>query len=214
MVRTVGPAGPFHAHRPDDDPPPSIWVHAVDQPALVLGSGQSMDVVDAAAATAEGVEVVRRRSGGGAVLLQPEAVLWVDVVLPRGHPLWDDDVAVASHWLGAAWARALAGVGVAGEVHRGPLVRGPWSDRVCFAGLGPGEVTVEGRKVVGISQRRTRSWARFQCAALTIWDPVAIVRLLALDDETRAAAATALSEVAVGTGVAPVELEVALLATI
>ena len=49
---------------------------------------------------------------------------------------------------------------------------------VCFAGLGPGEVTVDGRKVVGISQRRTRAWARFQCAALGRWDPAALAELL------------------------------------
>ena len=38
----------------------------------------------------------------------------------------------------------------------------------------PGE-----RKVVGISQRRTRRWARFQCAAYVRWDPAALVALLA-----------------------------------
>jgi hypothetical protein len=33
--------------------------------------------------------------------------------------------------------------------------------------------------VVGISQRRTRGWARFQCAAYLRWDPGALVALLA-----------------------------------
>ena len=37
-----------------------------------------------------------------------------------------------------------------------------WSRLVCFDGLGAGEVTVGGRKAVGISQRRTRGWARLQ----------------------------------------------------
>ncbi len=35
-----------------------------------------------------------------------------------------------------------------------------------------------GRKLVGISQRRTRSWARFQCAVYRRWDPAALVELL------------------------------------
>ena len=39
-----------------------------------------------------GVAVVRRRSGGGAVLLDPGGVVWVDVVVPRHDPRWDDDV--------------------------------------------------------------------------------------------------------------------------
>jgi hypothetical protein len=40
-------------------------------------------------------------------------------------------------------------------------------------------VTVDGRKVVGVSQRRTRTVARFQCAAYRRWDPAALTALLA-----------------------------------
>ena len=67
-----------------------------------------------------GIEVVRRRSGGGAVLLVPGEVLWVDVVVPRDDALWDDDVGRATHWLGELWVRALTRCGVAGAtVHTG-----------------------------------------------------------------------------------------------
>ena len=87
------------------------------------------------------MELVRRRSGGGAVLLVPGEVVWVDVIVPAGDPLWDDDVGRATHWLGATWARALAACGLPdATVHRGPMVRTPWSSLVCFSGLGPGEV--------------------------------------------------------------------------
>jgi hypothetical protein len=34
---------------------------------------------------------------------------------------------------------------------------------VCFASVGPGEVVRGGSKVVGVSQRRTKDAARFQC---------------------------------------------------
>jgi hypothetical protein len=51
---------------------------------------------------------------------------------------------------------------------------------VCFAGLGPGEVTRNGAKVVGISQRRTRHAARFQCAVLHRWDVEGIAALVGL----------------------------------
>ena len=65
-------------------------------------------------------------------------------------------------------------------MHRGPPVRTPWSDRVCFAGLGSGEVTVGGRKVVGLSQRRTKAASLFQCACLLTWDPGPLSRILGL----------------------------------
>jgi lipoate-protein ligase A len=54
---------------------------------------------------------------------------------------------------------------------------------VCFAGLGPGEVTIAGVKVVGMSQRRTRAGALFQCAALLAWDPARLVEVLGLPAE-------------------------------
>ena len=151
----------------------AIWIVEFEQPALVLGSSQAM--VDVS-----GIEVVRRRSGGGAVYLEPGGTVWVDVVVPRGDELWDDDIGRATYWLGDAWAAAIGGPAL---VHRGAMVRSQWSDLVCFAGLGPGEVTVGGRKVVGISQRRTREAARFQCVAYEGWDPRPLSDLLQLDAE-------------------------------
>jgi lipoate-protein ligase A len=37
-----------------------------------------------------------------------------------------------------------------------------WCELVCFAGLGPGEVSLAGTKLVGLSQRRTRNGIRIQ----------------------------------------------------
>ncbi len=177
----TGTAGELHALELPSPARREVWFLQPARPALVLGSAQAASVVGAGtAASSTGVEVVRRRSGGGAVLLVPGAVLWVDVILPAGDPLWLDDVGRASYWLGEVWVAALASLGVGGAVvHRGALVRNDWSGLVCFAGLGPGEVTVAGRKVVGISQRRTRAAARFQCVVLSEWDPTALVDLLA-----------------------------------
>ncbi len=138
------------------------------------------------------MEVVRRRSGGGAVLLIPGEVVWLDVLIPTGDSLWSDDVSYASHWLGDVWVAALG----YGEVHRGPMVRTRWSPLVCFAGLGPGEVTVDGRKLVGISQRRTRAGARFQCAVYARHDPSVLPALLRLSPADRAECAAALALVA------------------
>ena len=47
---------------------------------------------------------------------------------------------------------------------------------------------VDGRKVVGISQRRTRAGALFQCAALTRWNPAHTLALVRADDPGAAAA--------------------------
>lgn len=190
VEHVVGTAAEVHARDITPGGGRQVWVMVVDRPALVLGSTQSLDEVDPVAAERRGVDVVRRRSGGGAVMVEPGGTVWVDVVVPPGDPLWDDDVGRAAHWLGRAWATAVRSVAAVDAVdHVGPLVTTPWSRLVCFAGLGPGEVTVDGRKVVGLSQRRTRHGARFQTAALLRWEPGELLDLLRLDADDRAAAA-------------------------
>jgi lipoate-protein ligase A len=185
VERVRGAAAEFHARDLPTDGGRHLWWCEVDRPALVLGSTQSEAIVNLEACERHGVEVVRRRSGGGAVLLWPTEVLWLDVVIGGGDPRWDDDVGRAMWWVGDAWADALGAVGVGGlgglgpQVHHGALVTTPWSRQVCFAGLGPGEVTLGERKLVGISQRRSRGVARFQCALYRRWRPELMIELLA-----------------------------------
>jgi hypothetical protein len=118
--------------------------------------------------------------------------------VPRGDPLWDDDVGRAAAWLGRVWAAALGRLGVPATVHDGGLVRTAWSALVCFAGWGPGEVAVGGRKAVGLAARRTRAGARFQCGLARHWDPAPLLDLLTLDQGERAVGRRALADVAVG----------------
>lgn len=141
-------------------------IHTVTGAGLVLGSTQSLETADQIRAAAAGTEILRRRSGGGAVLLLPGSQVWVDFFVPASDPLWSDDVAHAAQWVGALWS-AVVGPFVAEpiSVHSGRLVADRWGRLVCFAGSGPGEVFAGGRKVVGVSQRRTRSRVRIQTTA-------------------------------------------------
>lgn len=196
VERVCGGAGALHARGvPATLSHRTIEILVVEGPALVLGSTQPDAVADAGACAAAGVEIVHRQSGGGAVLVEPAEMLWIDVVLPAADPLWVDDVGRSAGWLGQVWARALRAVGDGGDptVHEGSMCLNRWGRLVCFAGLGPGEVTdgVGGPKVVGISQRRTRAGARFQCAVPFAWDGARIASLLRFDsgeEQTRAAA--------------------------
>lgn len=157
---------------------PSVWWFEVERSALVLGSSQPIEHVDAEQCARHDIDVVRRRSGGGAVLLQPGDVLWVDILIPSDHPLWMPDVSSSAVWVGQVWANALASLGHEGlSVHRGPMTHSTWSSRVCFAGRGAGEVMLGDQKVVGVSQRRVRQGARFQCAMYSNWRPEAHVAL-------------------------------------
>ena len=160
--------GALHARR-------SLWFMQPTEPAVVFGSSQRSRLSSGDVTTeADGPDGrnaaarhVVRRSGGGAVWVDAGCSLWVDVVIGRDDPLWIDDVGRAGLWLGAAWVDALGQLGVHGEVYDGPASRDPLSRAICFAGVGPGEVVADGAKLVGVSQRRTRHGARFQCIAYT-----------------------------------------------
>ncbi len=168
--------------------------------AVVLGSTQRPSVIDAESAHAAGLDIVRRRSGGGAVLVTPDDPVWVDAWVPVGDPLWKADVTGAFAWLGATWAAALSRLGVA-EVQvqgDGPGACTRWSSLVCFGGVGAGEVTVAGRKVVGLAQRRNRSGAWFHGACVLRWDPTLLLEVLDLSPGERAAAATGLGAAVTG----------------
>jgi lipoate---protein ligase len=182
-----GDAGAFHAI--DPAPARTATFHTVDRPTLVLGSAQTEAEVDARVASTMGVEVVRRRSGGGAVLLIPDEFVWLDLVIPAGDPLWDVDVAQAMVWVGEVWQRALTGLGAVVDVHREAMVRAEWSRSVCWAGIGTGEVMAARGKLVGISQRRTRDLARFQTMCHLRWRPELVAALVSPPRPTSATVA-------------------------
>ena len=154
----------------------AVWDVRITQKAMVLGSRQDVSLLNGELCSRDGIEVVRRRSGGGIVFLAPGEHVWLDVIVPRGDVLWSDDVAQASWWLGDVWVQTLNALGENNvSVHHESLSSDAWGDLLCFAGVGPGEVVQQDdeslSKLVGISQRRTRDYARFQCTVYTKWNP-------------------------------------------
>lgn len=179
VAHSHGDAGAFHALDPAAQR--SATLHTVDRATLVLGSAQHDDAVDLRVAATLGVDVVHRRSGGGAVLLLPGEFVWLDLVVPAADPLWSADVGRAMVWVGRLWQDALAQLAGAGgsHVHLGPLRSSEWSRAVCWAGVGAGELMHGEAKLVGVSQRRTRQWARFQSMCHLQWRPERVAALVA-----------------------------------
>lgn len=170
---------------------PALRWYVAREPALVLGSGQRLADIDAAACAAAGVRVHRRASGGTAVLFAPGLIMQ-DIALPRAHPLYLDDVSESYCWLGGVWAEALAALGVAAEpvgvsaARADTQANDPLLRRACFGGLSPYEVLAGGRKLVGFSQMRRRQGALLQVGLYTRWPGRELAALLALPDAERA----------------------------
>lgn len=164
VVEQVGTVAELHGLDPfagDGPAVPAVWWCRPTDDAIVLGSRQRDDVVDVDACRRAGMSIVHRRSGGGAVVMRRSSITWIDVVLPPG--VAPDDVRGSMVWIGERWCDVLAPiVDEPLTVHRGGMECSVWSDLVCFAGVGPGEVLVGHDKLVGLSQRRTRRGIRVQ----------------------------------------------------
>jgi lipoate---protein ligase len=154
----------------------------------VLGSTQPLASIDQAATAAFGADLVRRRSGGGAVFVAPGAQIWLDLFVPVGDPLYDLDVSRAAGFVGRLWRETLIELeGADAELvaYAGPLVSSPWSRLWCFSGLGPGEVIASGKKLVGVSQRRSRAGSWFFTMACIELDSIRDASFLAGSEEWR-----------------------------
>jgi lipoate-protein ligase A len=133
---------------------PTLLIVRTSEPTFVLGGSQSLDVLDYQ--RRQRVVLRRRRGGGGVVMLQPDDV-WIDWWLPADDTRWSSDVYVTSNRVGEWWRHALAArLESEVHVHQGAL-EGDRAWRVaCFAGRGPGEIFVDERKAVGVTQWRVR----------------------------------------------------------
>jgi lipoate-protein ligase A len=133
--------------------PPTLRLYRWDSPAVSLGYAQRDEGVDLAACARAGLTVVRRPTGGRAVLHGGD--LTYAVALPRRGTWATWSVAMSCRAIHAAVARGLQSLGVpalvAGERPSAAPGRG---GPVCFAGLGTHEIAVGGRKLVGSAQRR------------------------------------------------------------
>ncbi|ACU54185.1 biotin/lipoate A/B protein ligase [Acidimicrobium ferrooxidans DSM 10331] len=166
-LRLRAPASVIHRWWPADEGSPWLLSAEPTAPTVVLGSTTRVDAIDAASLVAKGYDIVRRGSGGGAVVVAPGEQAWFHVFVPASDPRLDPHLGRSFLWLGEAVAEALGALGVADvTVVREVPERVPLSTQVCFAGWGWGEVAVGGNKVAGLAQRRRRGGAIFQVAVL------------------------------------------------
>jgi lipoate-protein ligase A len=150
----------------------------VDVTTIVLGSTQDEGDLNCSAIEGDGAEVRRRRGGGGAVLLRP-GDCWAELWLPRGVGV-RDDVRATAYRVGGWWHQALRELGVETELHRGAVRDPEQGARACFAGLGPGELSIAGEKLLGLSQWRSREGALVS-SVVSRAAPSGVARYLQLD---------------------------------
>jgi lipoate-protein ligase A len=169
--------------------PPTLRVYGWCQPTLSLGYAQhARQEVELAASQAQGVVVVRRPTGGRAVLHDQEVTY--SVVMPILLSPGPSTLTAHYQRIGMALAAALQRLGLPVRLAR-PRVRAVAERGVgspaCFAALSRYELSVAGKKIVGSAQKRAQR-ALLQHGSIPLWlDRQRLFQCLRVPPEQRAA---------------------------
>lgn len=180
-----------HAGR--GDVPPTLRFYQWQPPCVSLGRHQPLADIDRARCAALGYDVVRRPTGGRAILHTDE--LTYSVAGPQDHPILAgavlDSYLRLSQGLLAGLARLGLTVTKAPPSGRAVVDAGP----VCFEVPSAYEIVADGRKLVGSAQSRRQGWVLQHGALPLVGDVTRLVDVIAFADESeRAAQRRALAE--------------------
>ena len=134
---------------------PALRLYAWAPPCLSLGYAQPYSDIDEAALQRNGWEVVRRPTGGRAILHCDE--LTYSVTGPQTEPRLTGGVLESYRVLSAALLQALQYTGLPAQALEKPA-SGPVNPQnpVCFEAPSNYEITVAGKKLIGSAQSRRR----------------------------------------------------------
>lgn len=163
--------------------PPTLRLYAWEPACLSLGYAQPFSDVDLAALKSQGWEVVRRPTGGRAILHTDE--LTYSVTGPASDPRLAGSVLESYRVLSLAILDALHRLQIPAQANEKPIVapdanpKGP----VCFEVPSNYEITVGGKKLVGSAQAR-RKQGVLQHGSLPLFGDLSrIARVLVFQDE-------------------------------
>ena len=135
--------------------PATLRLYGWNPYCLSLGYGQRIREADTEALRRNGWDLVRRPTGGQAILHGDE--LTYSLCLPLHHPLASGDIVESYRRISALLLRALGSLGLAATAE--PAGAGDRHERagpVCFAQPSHYEILFAGRKLIGSAQLRRK----------------------------------------------------------
>jgi len=148
----------FETAEADPDAPPVFRLYTWAPPAISLGFHQVIeDEIDVDVARMRGFDIVRRPTGGRAILHHEE--LTYAVVAPLDDPHVGGRLQESHGRISEIFRRALVSLGVPAEMAATGSDEGESTTRdvvsaPCFASATRTELVVNGRKILGSAQRR------------------------------------------------------------
>jgi lipoate-protein ligase A len=157
-----GPCGAFHNMALDEaiaisvrkeKAPPTLRLYGWDRPSLTLGCFQKAADIDAAYCASRGIPVVRRPTGGRAILHHRELTYSFSVRTDKGP--FSTGLLDSYRLISGAFRLAFQKAGIDAESkkqrEKGRVLAG---SPLCFQSSSFGETLVDNRKVVGSAQKR------------------------------------------------------------
>jgi len=151
--------------------PPTLRLYGWSPPCLTLGRHQGVEAADLGFCRREGVDVVRRPTGGRALLHHLE--LTYALVAPLGTGPLPRALQKAYRVICGALVQAMRALGVDAELTGGEVnleLPGPRTTIPCFEAPAGGEVVVKGRKLVGSAMRAHGGTILQHGAIVVAWD--------------------------------------------
>jgi lipoate-protein ligase A len=162
---------------------PTLRFYAWSPPCLSLGRSQRLAEADLAACRAAGVDIVRRPTGGRAILHTDE--LTYSISLLQTDPRTKGSIVEGYRLLSEGLLAGLHRLGVDARQAVGQKTAGDGSTAVCFETPSLYEITVAGRKLVGSAQWRVRGGVLQHGTLPLSGDLARIVDYLAFSDVER-----------------------------
>jgi lipoate-protein ligase A len=167
--------------------PATLRFFAWEPPCLSLGYGQPASDADSGRLAARGWEMVRRATGGRAILHTDE--LTYSVVAPINEPRVEGGVVESYRRLSQGLLAGLQRLGVGADADRRAEGVPKPANPVCFEVPSDYEITANGKKLIGSAQTRRRG-AVLQHGSLPLYGDIArICDVLVLPDEAAREAA-------------------------
>jgi lipoyl(octanoyl) transferase len=166
------------------DAPPTLRFYRWDPAAVSLGRHQNIADVDEAKIEAMGYDLVRRTTGGRAILHTDE--LTYSVAAPEAEPRMAGGVMDAYLRLSNGLLTGLQVLGLAAEKAAGSVRAGPDVSAACFEVPSAYEITAGGRKLMGSAQSRRQGHVLQHGSLPLVGDITRLVTLLSLAEDEAA----------------------------
>ncbi len=160
---------------------PTLRLYAWEPACLSLGHAQPFADVDMRRLKARGWEVVRRATGGRAILHTDE--ITYSVIAPNEEPHVAGTVLESYNRLAQALLLAVQQLDLPVEMEKGRVENGSAANPVCFEVPSTYEITVNGKKLIGSAQARKKEGVLQHGSLPLTGDLTRICQALAFEDE-------------------------------